>query len=214
MRRILLLTGMTPDQRIFDRLRPLLPSAVIVEWIQPTPHESIQSYAVRLSNTLDRNVPTVVCGVSFGGIVAVELASCMNADSCVLISSISSPSELPPWFRLCRLVPPRPAELIMRTAGTIATYWPRRLKSSTTWRLMKLAGETGDWHRWASAAVLNWKPSKNTKRTPLTRIHGDRDATFPSRYLKADMVIKGGGHVLPLTHFKEIAQRLNEVASL
>jgi pimeloyl-ACP methyl ester carboxylesterase len=97
MHRILLLTGMTPDHRIFERLLPLLPSAMCVDWIQPTStFESINSYAARLSRTLDDNSPTVVCGASFGGIVARELALCLNAKACVLISSVRSPRELPP----------------------------------------------------------------------------------------------------------------------
>ncbi len=79
MQKILLLTGMTPDPRIFERLLPLLPSAVVVDWIPPKSNESIASYAERLSRTIINDQPTIVCGVSFGGIVACELASCLNA---------------------------------------------------------------------------------------------------------------------------------------
>ncbi len=132
MQKILLLTGMTPDHRIFDRLLPLLPTAVAVDWIPPIANESIVSYAARLSRTVYREEPSVVCGVSFGGIVARELASCINATSCVLISSVRSPRELPPWFRICRVVAPQSAEAILEIMGNIATYWPRRLKSSST----------------------------------------------------------------------------------
>lgn len=85
MRRILLLTGMTPDHRIFDRLLPLLSNAAVVDWISPIEHESIVSYAARLSRTVSHDEPIVVCGVSFGGIIARELACHLNAASCVLI---------------------------------------------------------------------------------------------------------------------------------
>jgi len=213
MHKILLLTGMTPDHRIFDRLLPLLPTAIVVDWIPPIANESIASYAARLSCTVNHEEPTVVCGVSFGGIVARELASCLNATSCVLISSVRSPRELPPWFRICRLMAPRPAVAIMKTIRDIATYWPRRLKSSSTWRLMKLGGKSGEWHRWATAAVLNWNLSKDAERIPSIHIHGDRDATFPIRYTGADTVIHGGGHVLPLTHCEEIAEKLRQIAA-
>lgn len=213
MQKILLLTGMTPDHRIFDRLLPLLPTAIVVDWIPPIANESIASYAARLSRTLYHEGPVVVCGVSFGGIVARELASCLNATSCVLISSVRSPRELPPWFRIFRVVAPRPAEAIMRTIGAIASYWPRRLKSSSTWRLMKLGGKSGEWHRWATAAVLNWNLSKGAERIRSIHIHGDRDATFPLRYTSADTVIHGGGHVLPLTHCEEIAEKLRQIAT-
>jgi pimeloyl-ACP methyl ester carboxylesterase len=204
---------MNPDRRIFDRLLPLLPTAIIVDWIPPIEHESIVSYAARLSRTVNYNEPIVVCGVSFGGIIARELACRLNATSCVLISSVRAPRELPPWFRICRVVAPCPAVVIMKATGAIASYWPRRLRSPTTWRLRKLAGESGEWHRWATAAILNWKPSQQAERIPSIHIHGDRDATFPIRYTCADTVIHGGGHVLPLTHCEEIAEKLRQVAA-
>lgn len=48
---------------------------------------------------------------------------------------------------------------------------------------------------------------------PTIRIHGDRDKTFPLRYTDTDMVIRGGGHVLPLTHPAEIAKALKQIAA-
>jgi pimeloyl-ACP methyl ester carboxylesterase len=213
MHRILLLTGMTPDHRIFDRLLPLLPTATVVDWIAPSPYESIVSYATRLSHSFEPHEPTVVCGVSFGGIIARELACRLNARSCVLVSSVRSPSELPPWFRVCRNLPPATATAIMKAIGSVATYWPRKLKSPTTWRLMKLAGNSGQWYRWATAAVLTWKPSTDAGRIPSIHIYSDRDATFPFRYTNADTVIRGGGHVLPLTHYDQIASALRQIAA-
>ena len=213
MHKILLLTGMTPDHRIFDRLLPLLPTARIVDWIRPVAYESIASYAARLSHTIDNDVPTVVCGVSFGGIVARELASCLNSKSCVLISSVRSPRELPPWFRIFRMISSRLAVVAMKATGAVATCWPSKLKTQATWRMMKLGDNAGEWHRWATAAVLSWKPSKAAERIPLYQIHGDRDSTFPIRYTKAETVIHGGGHELLLTHFEEIADKLRQIAS-
>src|SRR6478752_6818857 len=212
MRKILLLTGMTPDHRIFHRMLPLLPTGTVVDWIPPLEHESIVSYAERLSRTLSHDEPVVVCGVSFGGVVARELACRLNATYCVLISSVRSPCELPTWFRMCRVLAPRPANLLLKAAGAIANSWPRPLRSSSTWRVKKLAGKSGEWHRWATAAILNWGPSQHADQVPLIQIHGDRDATFPIRYTAANVVIRGGGHTLPLTHCDEIAKQLRQIA--
>ena len=211
--RILFLTGMTPDRRIFERLLPLLPTAVVIEWIRPTRYESICSYANRLGRSIPEDGPTVICGVSFGGIVARELAYCLNAKACVIVSSVRSPLELPPWFRVFRMLAPLTAEAAMNVTGTLAAYWPRPLKSRSTWRLMKLGGPSGEWHRWATSAVLSWKPSVGVERIPLFQIHGDRDSTFPIHYTGADTVIHGGGHILPLTHSEEIAEKLVQIAA-
>lgn len=212
MQKILLLTGMTPDRRIFERLLPLLPTAVVVDWIPPTSNESITSYAERLSRTIDNDEPTIVCGVSFGGIVARELAKYLNASACVLVSSVRSPKELPPWYRCFRAMPPRFAGSIMEIVGQIASRCPRKLRSSSTWRLSKLNGTSGEWYRWATTAVLKWTPTQETERVPLTQIHGDRDSTFPIRYTQADRIIPGGGHILPLTNYTEVAEILQRLA--
>ena len=211
--RILLLTGMTPDRRIFERILPLLPTAVVVDWIRPMKYESIRDYAARLGQSVPRDDSTIVCGVSFGGIVARELASSINAKACVLISSVRSPDELPPWFRVFQLLAPRYAEAAMNSIGIFASHWPRRLKSQATWRLMKLAGTSGEWHRWATAAVLNWRHPIENNTIPVFQIHGDRDTTFPIRYIDADSVIHGGGHILPLTHSREVAEKLSQIAA-
>lgn len=101
----------------------------------------------------------------------------------------------------------------MNLTGILASYWPRQFKTRSTWRLTKLGGPSGEWHRWASAAALSWKPSAGVDRIPLFQIHGDRDSTFPIRYTVADTVIYGGGHVLPLSHSQEIAEKLLQIAA-
>ncbi len=84
MQKILLLTGMTPDPRIFERLLPLLPSAVVVDWIPPKSNESIASYAERLSRTIINDQPTIVAY----RLVALWLAL-QNAQACVHRRTIS-----------------------------------------------------------------------------------------------------------------------------
>ena len=69
----LLLPGMTPDDRIFDRLAALLPNVTVLDWLEPQADESLAVYAERLAAA----IPTSQCfigGVSFGGIVALELS--------------------------------------------------------------------------------------------------------------------------------------------
>lgn len=204
---VLLLPGMTPDLRLFDRLLPLVPGAVVVPWIEPRKWESIRRYAERLALSLPRSDDCVVCGVSFGGIVARELTHVISARGCVLVSSVRSPAELPPSFRAMRYSPIR-SERVLAAVGTLAESMPRQIRSRSTMRLTKLAGSGGAWHRWATAAVLRWQPRPELDEIPTLHIHGDADATLPLRYVRPDVVIRGGGHVLPLTHPQELAEIL------
>ena len=209
--RIILLPGMTPNDMIFDRLRPLLSEAHIVSWIPPNSRESLQSYAIRLAGSLPQHDPCIVCGVSFGGIVAQEVAHHLPARACVLISSIRHPRELPPWFRLLQGIPRSAAELSLAGAGRFADLVPGKTRTASTTRLRKLCGASGAWYRWATSAVLGWHPTAHEESIPILQIHGDRDETFPLRFLRPDRVVRGGGHVLPLSHPGEVADFIVEV---
>jgi pimeloyl-ACP methyl ester carboxylesterase len=222
---LFLLPGMTPDVRLFDRLLPLLPGAVVVPWIEPRKGESIPQYAERLAETVAEfariqaagarslaTSATVVCGVSFGGIVARELAHVISARGCILVSSVRTPAELPPWFRAMRYSPIR-SERVLSAVGSLAQSMPRQVRTRSTARLTKLAGSGGAWHRWATAAVLRWRPRPELDEIATLHIHGDADETFPLRYVRPDVVIRGGGHVLPLTHAEELAQTIAQFAA-
>jgi hypothetical protein len=54
---LILLPGMSPDLRLFDRLLPLLPRAVVVPWVEPRKRESIRQYAERLRDGLSALAP-------------------------------------------------------------------------------------------------------------------------------------------------------------
>lgn len=204
---------MTPDARVFDRLTPRLPTASVVPWINPRSHEGISDYVNRLAEPISIRGDAIVCGVSFGGIIARELAPRLNARACVLISSVRDTSQFPLWMRAVRRFSRLPLEPMLNAIGTVARRYPRRIRSDATARLSKLAGESSAWHRWATAAVLRWKCSRESDSIPVVQIHGDRDTTFPIRYIDADVVIAGGGHVLPLTHAEEIVGLLAGLAS-
>jgi pimeloyl-ACP methyl ester carboxylesterase len=210
--RILLLTGMTPDDRIYDRLLPRLANASIVPWIAPQPNEALSPYCDRLAATIDRDAPIIICGVSFGGIVARELAPKIKAMCCVIISSVRDPQELPPWFRCFRPFAGRYVSTVLNCAGTFATLFPPPVRTRATSRATKLAGNSGSWHRWATSSVLSWSPQAQGSEVKTVHIHGDRDTTFPIRYTRPDVVIRGGGHVLPLTHDREVARILIGIA--
>lgn len=146
-------------------------------------------------------------GVSFGGIIALEIARIVRPKGCVLISSIRHPNQLPPWIRICRKVGARNSSSLLRMIGATAALLPNRVSSKSTIRACKLSGPGGQWHRWATSAVLGWKPEPID--FPLLQIHGDADTTFPIRYIRPDVSIRHGRHTLPVSHPNETANAIN-----
>jgi pimeloyl-ACP methyl ester carboxylesterase len=205
---MLLLPGMAPDACVCRRLSLAYPGASVVPWIRPLRNETLNGYAARLASRLDAARPLVVCGISFGGIVARELAWRLNAEWCVLISSVRSPGEFPPGLRLLRPVAGRQSDAALRLFGRFAQRIPKPVRSDATVRLSRLSGHSGAWNRWAARAVLRWKPSEQVEQVPVLQIHGSRDRTFPIKYVKADVVIDGG-HMIAVTHADEISAAIS-----
>ncbi len=200
---IYLLPGMTREYPVFARLIPLLRNATVIQLIDPEHHESLRSYAARMSKHLSPDGYLV--GVSFGGIVAAEVSRIIRPQGCVLVSSVCGPHQLPPWLRVCRMIGRRHGAAILNMVGHAAGVVPRRVGSRSIIRLGKLSGTKGAWHRWATSAVLDWQPDPRPFDFPVLQIHGDADRTFPIRYIGADVVVSGGGHALPMSHPNDTA---------
>lgn len=198
-----LIPGMTADFPVYSRILRLLPNAVVADYIPPESNETLVDYASRMTKKIPAN--SFVVGVSFGGMVALEISRIMRPRGCILISSIRQPAELPPWFRVWRALGGRRSNAFLQAIGTAASMVPRFARTSSLIRVSKLAGAGGQWHRWATASVLDWQPDQEFSACPLLQIHGSADRTFPIRYMNPDVTIAGGRHALPISHPKETA---------
>ncbi len=57
-----------------------------MDWIEPLKNESLKNYAQRISNKITSDNPTLI-GLSFGGILAVEISKILKLQKVILISS-------------------------------------------------------------------------------------------------------------------------------
>lgn len=197
---LILLPGMGADARMFESLQGSLPQLVTPNWIEPLWTESLNEYAFRLAKGIDPGVPCFVGGASFGGVVALEVAAALpSVRACFLIGSIRSPQSLP--FRVKMLRPLTPcigllpafAWLIPPIVG--ALFGPRAKRIAR-----QFADADRRFLRWASKAILTWKPSPAVAAVRVMQIHGARDPIFPVHLTQPDLVIADAGHVVSVTH--------------
>lgn len=203
---------MSAEYPVYSRILPLLPNATVVDFIPPEPRESLVDYASRMSKLLSSNC--FVAGVSFGGIIALEIARILRPRGCILISSILHPRELPPWFRAWRTLGGRRSSALLQWIGWSASLVPRSICTSSTFRATKLAGTGGKWHRWATSAVIDWQPEATVDCCPILQIHGTADTTFPIRYTHPHVSVTGGRHALPISHPTETANAIRTFTGL
>lgn len=207
---LILLPGMGADERMFTGIRIELPHVTTPPWIAPVPSETIASYARRFADVIDPGRPFFLGGSSFGGVVAQEIAAVLpNVRTCFVIGSIRS-EHARPW-RLQLTMPLTPfvgilpsiAPLIGRMVGS----WIRPPTKS----ILQFLGDADPaFLRWGTRAILKWKPSYDVATLRVFQIHGDRDRVFPVDQPTTDRIIHGAGHLICITHPKEVAAVLRE----
>ena len=100
MNNIYLVSGLGADERVFNFLTlPEKYNINHIKWITPYKNESISNYASRLSDQIQTE-NNIIIGLSFGGLVALELSKHKKFNKIILISSIKNTKELPWFYRI------------------------------------------------------------------------------------------------------------------
>ncbi|MBA4187239.1 MAG: alpha/beta hydrolase [Planctomycetaceae bacterium] len=193
--RLLMLPGMGADARLFKDQIARFPNLQIPDWVEPLTNESLRSYASRFARVIDPGVPCIIGGASFGGIVALEMATHLKSVACVLIGSIRTPAELSWRWRVMRPLALLGPDKLASSAKLIASIpW---LGEGMVRRLSRLARPESAFARWATCAVLRWQPSP-LQGVQIFQLHGEFDHILPARNTRADTIVPGGSHALSL----------------
>ncbi|MET0244527.1 MAG: alpha/beta hydrolase [Flavitalea sp.] len=206
------LSGLGADSRVFDKLELPGISLVHLEWLIPIgKEESLHDYAVRLSQSIKHENP-VIFGLSFGGMMAIEISRLINVKAVILISSIKSATELPVWMKLlgkCKAYKILPNRKLASIPG-MNLFRPVQnfFLGATAPEEIAIANEFRDsvnplYLKWSLGQILRWK---NDFQPPMVfHLHGDKDKIFPITRLKASHVIRNGGHFMVMSHASEIS---------
>jgi len=94
------ISGLGADKKAFQKIK--LPSAyepVYLDWIPPQKNESLCNYARRFSSLIKNDDAFILIGLSFGGMLASEIARLRRPMKTIIISSLASSNELPWYFK-------------------------------------------------------------------------------------------------------------------
>lgn len=206
------ISGLAADRSVFKYIQlPHFCKPVYLDWIPPQPAETLAAYALRLAQSIDTTEPFALIGLSFGGMLATEIALHVKPVCVILISSIPAVQQLPNYFRLAavlRLHKIVPVAVIRQAAILKRLFTVETAADKTLLRAMIRKSDVG-FIRWAMHAVLTWQ----NKAIPenLAHIHGTRDEVLPLRFTKPTHVVRGGGHLMLLTRAKEVNTILCEL---
>ncbi|MDX5418692.1 MAG: alpha/beta hydrolase [Hymenobacteraceae bacterium] len=211
MSTVYFISGLGADERMFQYLHLKCRNIVHVRWIQPKDDEPLHEYAVRLAEQITEPNPVLV-GMSFGGVVAIELARFLHPRKTILISSIASSKVLPWYYRLMgflqlhRIIP---VPLLKRFHFIGPLLFGASTESEKT--LLKQVILETDPHflRWAVGQLLNWHQPDHYENAVM--IHGTADRILPMGTYPGIIKIKRAGHLMVLSHASEISAILDKI---
>src|SRR5687768_12603951 len=98
MQKVYFISGLGADERAFSFLDLGFCEPVFIPWVRPLEGETVPAYAVRLKERIPEDFPIIV-GLSFGGMVAVEIGKAFPCKKIVLLSSAKTQKEIPFYLK-------------------------------------------------------------------------------------------------------------------
>jgi len=206
MSKIYIFSGLGVDQRVFDMINFDGLNVEFIDWINPLEKETIMEYAARISlKIVEKDV--VLIGLSFGGIMAVEVAKIIPVRKVILIASAKTKFELPLFYRIAgklqlhKLIPSavfKWSNLLSRRVFGIQAKEEKVLFKNI------LKDTDSRFLRWAINEIVHWKNLEFPAN--CIHIHGTKDRVLPARNCKVDYLIENGGHFMTVNKAKEIEQ--------
>ena len=197
--RLVLIPGMGVDQRLFDSQRELPVPFEVPPWPKVNSSDSLENYAARFAAEV--GPCDAIGGVSFGGMLAQAMAGQVGAKVVIGIATARTGRQIPGTIRFAKAI----AELASGKNLDLFGILPERFRKGAQ-ELIQAAHL--DVVREGSRMLLAWKGSQPP--CPVRLIHGDRDLLIRHSVVKPDRVVKGGGHLINLTHPKAVNQFIME----
>lgn len=204
MNKIYVFSGLGVDKRVYDNIDFGTLDVEFINWIQPLENENLENYAFRISKKITSENPILI-GLSFGGMLSVEISKIIKVKKIILIASAKNKFELPFSFKLSgklklnQLLP----NSILKHHNFILN-WLFGIESNEEKQLLKsiLQDTDSNFLKWAINEIVNWKNQIYPEN--CIHIHGSQDRIIPIKNVKADFVIENGGHFMTVNKAEEI----------
>lgn len=211
MKHLYVISGFGADERVFSKLDFGDNDVHFIQWKIPEKNETLRSYAERLRKEIVFPNPILI-GLSFGGMMAIEIAKLIPVEKVILISSIRDRSELPfymkltAFLRLTKIIPLHPYRILERLENYNLGVETKEQKELLREYRKNINQQYTDF---ALTEVVNWKNKWSPEN--VVHIHGTKDHIFPVRYIKnPQYVINGAGHLLTMNNADQVNKILKK----
>jgi pimeloyl-ACP methyl ester carboxylesterase len=156
----------------------------------------------------------IIIGLSFGGMIAIEMAKKISIEKLILISTVKTSGEIPRWMRIAgtlnlhKLIPIKMNRFTERADDKRMGIETIEEKNFIDEYRKKVDSKYVDW---AVDQILNWK--NNWIPSNVFHIHGEDDRMFPIKNIQPTHIIKKGTHIMILNKADEISLCIEQILS-
>ncbi len=235
--RIVLFPGLGADPRMFAAQKAVFGDDLECPgWLMPVAGEAFDDYVGRWAREIKSGVKPGVKpgagddrvlflgGVSFGGMVAMQMARHLNPAAVILLGSCRSRHAKPARWRVAKrvgdMIPDWMLGRRMLAAGALWVSVLDGLDDGHRSLMMKMAADSDPkLVRWSGHACADWTfdPGKVPGFPgfpgfpPIHQIHGRHDAIIPLHHGDPDHVIPDGRHLIHFSHTQTVNRYIMDV---
>jgi surfactin synthase thioesterase subunit len=185
---------------------------IILSWPVPQKEFTLKDYAKQFLSQIDTREPFYLMGVSFGGMLCVELSQFVKAEKLILISSAKNSREIPVYLKMLRYFPMHlwlsenmHKKIAVLCRGIIG--FPKEFVPQFKTMLNSMPM---NYFHYCSTYIVNWRQ----KETPanVVHLHGNADRLlWYFKIKKPDYTIKEGNHAMVVFKAEEINNILAKI---
>ncbi|OJW84314.1 MAG: hypothetical protein BGO69_11175 [Bacteroidetes bacterium 46-16] len=210
MKQVYCLSGLGADRRIFQKLELKDTELVHIPWVPVDRHDEIACYAQKMSAQIPGDDP-VILGVSFGGMLAVEIAKLRKTKKIFIVSSAKTKEEIAGsgggFLQFLVKYNMLPAGLMKIPNSIMFRKFGAETDDEKALLTSILKDTDTHFVKWAFKAMQIWE---NTTYDPaITHIHGTDDHIILPEHVSPNYWIQGGTHLMIYNKAEEIAGIIN-----
>jgi pimeloyl-ACP methyl ester carboxylesterase len=211
MKKIYIFSGLGADERVFQYLDFSGFDTTFIRWTLPIKNETIENYAYQLTEQISKEKPILI-GLSFGGMIATEVAKHIDTEKIIIIASAKTKNEIPFYYRLAGLFKIHkllPTTIMKRP--NIFSNWFFGTQSNEDKRMLAniLQDTDAEFLKWAIDKIVNW--TNQTRHKNLIHIHGTADRILPLCFVDCDLKVSGGGHFMTVNKADELTKKIRNL---
>jgi len=213
MKRIFFIPGLGANEMAFEKIGDLGFEKINIKWIDNNENESLNQYAHRLIDIYKIDEIDIVSGLSFGGLLAQEIARILNQKEVILISSFRDIYDLRYVYRLglrsglYKLAPSFRVPIV----DEIVAYNLNSENQDSKPILKQMLEET-------NYELLNWSlqkiaelPLKSNEDFIAHNIIGNKDKILKTWKNDQTIIINEGSHFMVYEQAEEVTRAIKRI---